>query len=179
MKNTIHLITTVTAILTTSAMAQTSEKQVALRWAADMRYVTAFRGNKMNVTASKIGPDQLLTLIDANGGDLADGDDVQIKYVRPDGNITYCWENGDAFARTPKGTDPATHFKIKKTEKGISLQTASGKFIAVPPGTKDLAYADDAAKAVVLEVIENPTVESSEPKPAVSATAPAGGKAAE
>jgi hypothetical protein len=159
MKNIIYLIT-ITAILTTLAMAQTQEKRVAFRVNAErpVRYLTADRGNRMRITGSEIGPNQEFTLIDTNGGDLADGDDVQIKHVTADGKITtYCWEHGDTFSRTPKSADPATHFKIKKTTQGISLQTVSGKFVAVPPTTKDLAYTDDAPKAVVFEVIERPT----------------------
>lgn len=181
MRTTICLITTVTTILTASAMAQTLEKKVALRVNAEkpVRYVTADRGNQMKITGSEIGANQVFTLIDANGGELADGDDVQIKHVREDGKMTYCWEQGDTLSRTEKGADPATHFKVKKTEQGISLQTASGKFVAVPPTTKNLAYTDDASKAVVLEVLERPASGASEPKPAASGTQPGEAKVAE
>jgi len=156
MKNIICLATAITAALTASALAQAQEKAVAFRVPAEkpVRYLTAFKGNQLKITGSEIGKDKKVTLIDTNGGDVAEGDYVQIKHVTADERTTFCAETGDSFVRIPKGEDPATQLKVRKTEQGISLQTASGKFVTVPATTKDIGLTDDETKAVVLEIVE-------------------------
>src|SRR5438067_6612169 len=162
MKTTLYLITAIASILAISAMAQTeekkeaTEKKVALRNTAEKpaRYVTMVPKGGLNISSTEIADRQVFTLVDTNGGELADGDEVQIK-LGEGKDVNYWYETGDnKIGRIGRPTDKSsTRFKIKKTDAGISLQTASGKFVAATSKTDNLTVTDAAEKAVVFEVI--------------------------
>jgi len=169
MKNSLRLFTILSAVLTISAIAQTTEKKAALRNVAEKpaRYVTMIPHGGLNGSSTTVGERQIFTIMDTNGGELSDGDDVLIKYVTPDEKETSYWqEKGEVISRDRKAVDSA-HFKVKKTDAGISLRTASGKFVAIKGKTDPLGVTDAADKAAVFEVVENPAMtpqkESKEP----------------
>lgn len=151
-------------------MAQTeekkepAEKKVALRNTAGKpaRYATLLAKGGLNISSTEIGGRQVFVLVDTNGGDLADGDDVQIKYSEAD-KPNYWYETADGkVGRVGRPSGKSGHFKIKKTDAGISLQTASGKFVRAESRDNHLVAAEEAEKAVVFEVVENPPVKSKE-----------------
>lgn len=83
-------------------------------------------------------------------------------------HANYWQEREDKIVREAKA-DAAAIFKIKKTDKGISLQTASGKFVATT-ALDPLSVVSEAENAVVFEVVENPTVKEVPAKPAAEST---------
>jgi hypothetical protein len=155
--------------------AAEQEKTVAFRTVADTpnRYVTVAAGGAINTSSLEIADRQIFVLVDLNGGELADGDTIQIKYAPVGARATY-WREGEGVVnRTDARPDAACTFKIKlpeKTEKpdkdkadadkaaplSIMLQTASSKFVSVYSNGGALATTDNQGKAVVLEVVENP-----------------------
>src|SRR5438105_15922068 len=62
------------------AFADETEKSFAFQ-TADKKYVTTATGGLLDLTGTKIGSKQIFTLIDVNGGELADGDEVKIRYM--------------------------------------------------------------------------------------------------
>src|SRR2546428_10834210 len=103
MKTRTPLISLSAGVLTPSAVAQAVEKKVALRDTAAKppRYATMIPKGGLTVQSRDITNRQVFTLIDANGGDLADGDAVQIKYS--DDKITSYWqESGGAEKNHPQ-----------------------------------------------------------------------------
>src|SRR5690349_5628846 len=55
-------------------------KTVALR-TSDQKYITANTGGVLDATGLKIGSKQIFTLVDVDGHDLQDGDEVKIRYT--------------------------------------------------------------------------------------------------
>ena len=168
MKATISLALLLSGILTISAMAQAVEKKVALRnvTANPQRYATMVSKGGLNISSREVTDRQVFTLVDSNGGDLADGDEVQIKYG--EGKDTSYWQetDGGQIKRDRKSST----FKVKKAEKGISLQAPSGKFVSAEYQSDNIPVTDASDKAAVFEVVENPTVKEAAPKAASSAT---------
>lgn len=176
LKTTLPLFAVTSALITAASFptvaqeesaAQSAEKKVALRNTAGepKRYVGVAPKGEMNVQSTVIGSRQVFTIVDLNGGDLADGDEVQIKHAYPDGTgVTYWYDAGEQIGRRPKAVAEG-QFKVTKTDAGISLQTASGKFVTAPAPLDPLRLADEAEKAAVFEVVESPVVEPAQPEP--------------
>lgn len=160
MKTTLHLLTVITSIVATSALAQSVEKKVALKVPATKTYAGIAAKGGVNIKGRDFSGAGVFTLVDADGGGLADGDDVQIKFISGGGKATYWSESGTTISRIYK-SDASTRFKVKKSDAGISLQTASCKFVSASSKADPLAVADAADKATVFELIENPTIASS------------------
>ena len=174
MKTPVVLIGVISGVLSLSAMAQSAEKTVALRNNAESpaRYATAVPKGGLNVQGTEVGNRQVFILVDVNGGDLADGDDVQIKYS--DGQDSTYWnEGGEKISRVRGGTEKSTHFTVKKTDAGISLKAASGKFVTAPSKTDAPTLTDAAESAIVFEVVENPTVATKAPAEPTASPSPA------
>lgn len=140
----------------------TTETTVAFRLATEKRYVTAISGG-VDASGKKIGSTQTFVLVDLNGGELAEDDAVQIKLAPAGSRATYLHESESAINRVSK-LDNAATFKVKLKAKTSSdalqtviLQTASGKFVAVPAAGVALATTDAEDKAVVLEIVNATT----------------------
>jgi hypothetical protein len=184
-----------TLLLGTCGFAdEKTEKTVAFHTTADTpgRYVTVAAGGIINTSGLEIADRQIFILVDLNGGEIADGDAVQIKYAPAGSRATYWREGEGVINRTGQKPDDACTFKIKLPEKkdatdttkktdkpdkadgktddadetapvSIKLQTASGKFVYAPSTGAALITTINEDKAEVLEIIENPPVP---PKPA-------------
>ena len=147
--------------------AEKTEKSVAFR-TTDNRYVTATAKGGLNTSGAKIAGNQTFVLVDLNGGDIADGDTVQIKWAPAGSKPTYWGEGEGAIGRYGGRPGDASTFKIKLKEKSskdaagkdaplsIVLQTASGKFVSVPGEGAALATTDAADKATTLEIVAIP-----------------------
>ncbi len=152
------------AALASSALAQKSvEKAVALRDTADKSplYARTTPGGGVSFSIRVITERSVFTLIDLNGGDLAEGDEVQIKYTSADGGALSYWTEKEGIVRRDSH---ASNFKVKKSDKGISLQAPTGMFLSAEKQSDHIALTDSPEKALVMEIIDNPTVETIQPK---------------
>ncbi|MEA3186893.1 MAG: hypothetical protein QOD99_723 [Chthoniobacter sp.] len=155
--------------------AQQTEKSVAFV-TPEKKYITAATGSLLDLSGAKIASKQTFTLVDLNGGDLADGDDVQVRYTptpkpgeQPKPNF---WR--EAKGELKRGGEAGT-FKLKKVEKTFSFQTPAGKFVAAPASEGGpLTVADTADKALQVEIVDAPAAAA--PK---SSASPAAAKAAD
>jgi hypothetical protein len=133
------------------------EKRVAFV-TAEKKYVTANTSGALDLSGAKVGSKQSFTLIDLNGGDLADGDAVKIRYTPNSGGVpdlskaSYWHEKGGGIKRSKEGDT----FKIKKVETKFAFQTASGKFVmaTVTDGAFDLSDKQDGA--LLVEIVDLP-----------------------
>ena len=161
MKSSFLLVTfaAFSVIFGVTALAQEVEKTVALRVNADgaQRYISIVPHGGINAQSSTITARQIFVIVDENGGDLADGDPVHIKFVPKDVKPTW-WQEGteNNIARFDK-KGAQGQFTIKKRDQGIVLQAPSGKFVTVIGRTEPLGLSDTVESATVLEVVENPT----------------------
>ena len=161
-KSPLRLMLLICVVFAFSTFGQISEKTVALKVSAEKpaRYLSITKSGGLSIESSKISSLQVFVLIDTNGGELADGDDVQIKHVGKNGKFfKYLFESEGTVSRTSK-SDQSTHFKVKKSGAGISLKTAGGKYLSANSITDPLAFTDSAEKALVFEIVENPTAGS-------------------
>ncbi len=158
MKNTCRflIITTISLFGASSlSFAQESEKVVRLRTAEGNCVVIGGGGKTILGGPSRNSSRELFTIIDANGGELADGDEVKIRYTagtKADGESSKpsFWQvEGANFARRGK----ASSFKIKKVNDRYAFQTADGKFVGVASGGKDLAIVDTQDAALKVELV--------------------------
>jgi hypothetical protein len=138
----------------------TMEKLVAFRVAAGNSYVTAISGG-LNTSGKRIGNLQTFVLVDLNGGDLVNGDAVQIKLAPSGSRATYWQESDGSITRVGGNPRAGATFKIKLKAKSakdapqsIVLQTASGKFVSVPAGGAVLATTDTENKATILDLVD-------------------------
>jgi lysophospholipase L1-like esterase len=156
-----HLaITTATAatlsIGSFSFAQEPAEKSVALR-TSDNRYVTAVARGGLDTSGTAIGGNQTFVLVDLNGGDIADGDAVQIKWAPTGSKPTY-WREGESnVSRYGGRPNDASTFKIKLNAfngpQSILLQTASGKFVSVPKKGAALATTATQDFAATMEIV--------------------------
>ena len=144
------------------AAAQT-EKSVAFR-TADNRYVTAVARGGLNTSGAEIAANQTFVLVDLNGGELADGDAVQIKWAPAGSKPTYWQEGEGTIGRYGGKPNDASIFKIKPKAKSakdapqrIVLQTASGKFVSVPGKGAALATTDTQDNAETWQIVNAAT----------------------
>lgn len=147
----------------TPALAQAVEKKVALKhvgWKPP-QYARMIPKVGLKVTGTDVTHRHVFTLVDTNGGELAEGDVVLIKYG--DGSVTYWVEGSGGEITRNKNAGENAKFKIKKAAKGISLQAESGKFVTAENPDTILNTTDSPEKAAVFAVIENPAVKE-EPK---------------
>lgn len=161
-------IATLLVALTSSILAQ-EVKPVAIATTIDTpaKYVTMVSGGLLDTSATTINARQLFIIDDANGGELADGDDVQIR-TSPGGGVkdTYWQETPEKVSRIGDKKTKEINFKIKKQKGGISIQTFSGKFIAVAPGGGPLNLTDALENATVFQIVKDPPMPTPTPAPA-------------
>lgn len=152
-----------TLLIGTCGFAQErTEKSVAFR-TIDNRYVTATSKGGLNTSGAQIAGNQTFVLIDLSGGDLADGDAVQIKWAPTGSKPTYWGEGEGTIGRYGGKPNDANTFKIKqKAPQSIVLQTPSGRFVSVPSRGAALATTDAQDKATTLDIVEIPRPEGGE-----------------
>jgi sialate O-acetylesterase len=166
-----------TATLLAGSCARADEKTeqtVAFRHGDN--YVTAIAGT-LNTSRNEIGDGQTFVIIDLNGGEIADGDSIQIKWAPPKARPTLWREDEGVVRRVGTKADAACTFKVKvKSEKdaplSIALQTASGKFVAVTNRTAPLATADAEDKAANFALVKVPKPEGGAAVASTTPTAP-------
>lgn len=128
---------------------QPSEKTAALRIASGA-YLSMVAGGGLDASGKEIGKQQIFTIVDANGGELEDGDKVKIVYE------TSLWredkENNKIHRVAIKGSkDAETVFKVKRKDKMLMLQTPSGKYLAIDGAA--IVTTDKQDKAALLELV--------------------------
>lgn len=132
-----------------------TEKAVAFR-VLDAKYITTAPSNSLNCSSMKIGGKQRFTIVDLNGGQLADGHEVRIRYVPTSNGIpdpaksSYWREVKDGVKR---GSDGDV-FKIKRMDAKCALQTVSGKFVAAPIDGGLLGVTNAPEAAMLLELVD-------------------------
>jgi hypothetical protein len=136
--------------------AEPIEKTVAFK-TADNKYVSTVTGGFLSMNGDKIGSKQIFTIIDLNGGDLADGDSVKIRYTphssatTDQAKSTYWVETAEGIKRNSDGST----FKIKLVEAKYTFQAPSGKFVTgVVTAANELGLSDKQADAVHLELVD-------------------------
>lgn len=146
------------------SFAQETEKKVAFQ-TKEKKYVTTGANSSLDLSATKIGSKQTFTLIDVNGGDLADGDEIKVRY-NPGNSAggtpskpNYWQESKDGGLK--RGGEAGV-FKVKKVEDKYAIQTPGGKFVAAPTGEGALTVADKQDGALLLEIVD--ATASSAPK---------------
>lgn len=134
---------------------QPEEKSVAFR-TPENKYVSAIPPSALDLSGVKIGSKQTFTLIDVNGGQLVDGDEVKIRYTPhstpPDPTKFSHWrEAKEGIKRSHDGDS----FKIKRVETKCVLVAPSGKFVAAPTAAGLLGLSDKQEGALVVELIDS------------------------
>jgi hypothetical protein len=162
-----------TALLTSSGVwaAEQTERTVSFRTGGYVKYyISMVPQGGLSASGKEIAERQVFKLVDLNGGELADGDSIQIKYAPADGKPSYWHEGEGVVNRVGTKPDEACTFKVKLKEKSdkeksdkaaptiLTLQTASGKFVSITSRTDPLVTTDVQDKAAVLEIMENPVV---------------------
>ena len=136
-------------------VAGPAERTVAMRL-ADGSFVTASPNGTLDQSGVKIGSKQTFTIDDVNGGELADGDEVRIRYTPNSGGVpdpakaTY-WRLGkEGVIRKREGDT----FKIKKVDSKYAFQTQDGKFVTGKVVDGALALSDKQESALVVEFVD-------------------------
>ena len=135
---------------------EVKEKLVVLK-VSDNKYVTANSPSyALDLTGTKIGSKQRFTIIDLNGGDLVDGDEVKIRYTpnvggKPDPSKASYWR--EVSEGVKRGPEAAT-FKLKKVGTKYVLQTSNGKFVGSPIEGGFLAVTDKQEDALLVEIVD-------------------------
>jgi rhamnogalacturonan acetylesterase len=162
-----HLAITMAAMTllagTSGFAADKTEKNVALRVMANNRYVTSVPQGRLDTSGKQITSRQTFVLVDLNGGEIAEGDDVLIKWAPSGTRPTYLREGEGNVQRSGNKPDAACTFKIKLKEKSnkdapqsVVLQTASGKFVSVPSAGAAPATTETQDNAATLEIVDVP-----------------------
>jgi hypothetical protein len=160
-----------------------TENAVAFR-VLDSKYIGTAPSNSLDCTAMKIGGKQRFTIVDLNGGQLADGHEVRIQYVptsdgKPDPDKASYWR--EVKEGVKRGHDGDV-FKIKRVSTKCTLQTVSGKFVAAPVegGLLGVTNAPEAAMLVELVDLSSVKLGAKIPKdlPTLAVAAPSDAKPA-
>lgn len=156
-------ILVVVATLATSALQagvnvstnEPAENAVAFR-VLDSKYIGTAPSNSLDCVAMKIGGKQRFTIVDLNGGPLADGHEVRIQYVptsdgKPDPDKASYWR--EVKEGVKRGHDGDV-FKIKRMDTKCALQTVSGKFVAAPIDGGLLGVTNAPEAAMLVELVD-------------------------
>ena len=154
---------------------EVKEVQVALQ-VSDGQYVTADPPGLLALSyTKKVGSKQRFTIIDLNGGKLADGDEVRIRYTpnkngKPDPSKESYWREGkEGITRAHQdGT-----FTIKKMGNRYAFRGPSGKFVTPNEVNGALAVSSKVEEALVVDVIDlsAPTTSAAPDKPSAEQAA--------
>ncbi len=131
------------------------EWQVAFQ-AANKRFILTEPGNLLDLRTGKIGSKQTFTLLDLNGEELADGDEIKIRYTPnsggvPDPSKASFWVEVKEGVKRAKDGDV---FTIRKVEGKYAFQTPSGKFVTGTVTDGILAVTDKLGGALLVEILD-------------------------
>jgi uncharacterized Zn ribbon protein len=150
-----------------TSLAQAVEKTVAFK-TSEGKYISVAPNSALDLGATKVGSRQVFTLVDTNGGDLADGDAVKV--IQTDAVKDDPAAKGWKVAKdgtVARGASPAT-FKLKKVADKWAFQTPDGKFVGAT-ASGGLGTVDTAETALQIEVLEAaPKEKKSAPAPVAS-----------
>ena len=108
-----------------------------------------------NLTIAVPRPKAPFTLIDLNGGELADGDEVKIQYIpgkgtTPDPSKSTFWtETPEGIQRKRQGES----FKVKQVGTRHAFLTSKGKFLGQPVEGA-LILVDKESDAMLVDIID-------------------------
>ncbi|HUJ11246.1 MAG TPA: hypothetical protein VL171_14595 [Verrucomicrobiae bacterium] len=132
------------------------DKPVAFE--VDGKYLTADPGNALDLMGDKIGSKQGFTLVDVNGGELADGDEVRIQYIPGKGHGRAGDPTKSSFwVETPEGirrNREGGSFRIKQVGDKYAFQTDKGKFVGPPAAGGFLTLVDKQEGAMLVKIID-------------------------
>jgi sialate O-acetylesterase len=138
------------------------EKRVAFR-PTNAGYVTATAGGRLTADGKRIESGQTFVLLDLNGGDLVEGDSIQLDWAPSETRPTH-WREGEKdgegiIQRVGTKPDAACIFRVKfkanpdpREPRWVLLQTASGKYVTVSPKTRGLVPTTKEADAANFEM---------------------------
>ncbi len=131
------------------------EWQVAFQ-TVDKKFILTEPGNLLDLRTGKIGSKQTFTVLDLNGEELADGDEVKIRYTpntggAPDPSKASFWVEVKEGVKRARDGDV---FTIRKVESKYAFQTPSGKFVAGTVTDGILAVTDKLAGALLVEILD-------------------------
>ena len=135
--------------------ADNPARTVALRL-VDGNFVTASPSGTLDLTGKKIGSKQTFAIIDVNGGELADGDEVKIRYtpnkdgVSDPSKASYWQEGKGGIVRKREGGV----FKMKKVDTKYAFQTPGGKFVTGTVTDGALGLSDKQESALLVELVD-------------------------
>ncbi|HUI06597.1 MAG TPA: hypothetical protein VL486_06290 [Verrucomicrobiae bacterium] len=134
---------------------EVKEKLVVLR-VSEYKYVTASAPGLLDLSGTKIGSKQRFTLIDLNGRNFEDGDDVRIRYTpnkegKPDPSKASYWREGKEGV-TRAHEDGV--FTIKRVGTRYAFRAPSGKFVTGTEVGGALAVSAKQDDALLMEVID-------------------------
>jgi hypothetical protein len=153
---------------------EVKERYVALR-VSEAKYVTAGAPGLIDFSGTKIGSKQRFTIIDLNGGDLLDGDEIRIRYTpnkegKPDPSKASYWREGREGV-TRAHEDGV--FSLKKVGAKYAIRAPSGKFVTANETGGALAVSARQEEALLVELIELSPDGSPLPPPQPAAQPPA------
>ncbi len=120
--------------------------------------IKAFGGLLLGSTV--VSDKEVFTLVDLNGGALANGDAVQIQYGAQN-RPTYWRENAGKVNRTGDKPDKNCVFKVmwKQPQKTLILRAPSGKYVSGPGKGKELVTLAKSSDATLVFALErNPKI---------------------
>ncbi len=134
---------------------QSKERLVAFR-VSENEYVTAVPSGCLDLSGAKVGSKQRFMLIDLNGGELVDGDQVRVEYVpntesRPNPSKASYWRVDEEGIRRGHEGDA---FRIKRVGTKYVFQTLGGKFVTRPVVAGSLGLSDKQEGALLLEFVD-------------------------
>ena len=135
---------------------EVKEWVVAFRSPKNWFVSTRSPGNQLFVGGMKIGSQQTFTLIDLNGEDIVDGDEIKIRYTPnkdgvPDPSKSSYWvEIKDGIKRGKEGDV----FKLKKVDSKFAIQAPSGNFMTATSVEGVLAVTNNLDGAVMLDILD-------------------------
>ena len=137
---------------------------------SDGRYVTANPPGLIDLSGTRVGSKQKFTIIDLNGGELADGDEIRIRYTpnkdgKPDASKASYWREGREGV-TRSHQDGV--FTIKRVGTRYAFRAPSGKFVTATEVGGALAVSPKLEEALVVELadLSSTPATATPPKPA-------------
>ena len=134
------------------------------------RYITSPPMGALDASGRKITAKQIYTMLDINGGNLAHGDPVKLRWEAS------IWREDKAAGKVHRiafrgAPEAECTFKIRVKGQHISLETPSGKFVSAPAGGGPLVTTDKQDDTTMFTALPNPTPEPPpSPKPTPTPT---------
>jgi hypothetical protein len=138
--------------------ASPKEQTVAFRTTGG-KYISIAGGGGLNASGSKTGEKQTFTLIDLNGGEVADGDKVQIRYTsiaaataEGKGKSSY-WHVEDGTLKRRNKLDDDCTFTVHRKDKTVAFQAVNNSFVSAPSDGSALVLIGTQDDTTSLELV--------------------------